>query len=97
MGITDDNQIGYVYALENKAFPGYIKIGQTKDMARRLAQFNDTGIPDGKPTLLLFAVKIMNYKKAERLLHRALSSMRESPSKEFLKQLTTKQKKHLNY
>lgn len=85
MGITDDNQIGYVYALENKAFPGYIKIGQTKDMARRLAQFNDTGIPDGKPTLLLFAVKIMNYKKAERLLHRALSSMRESPSKEFFK------------
>lgn len=29
---TNDDE-GYVYALENKAFPGYIKIGQTKDVA----------------------------------------------------------------
>jgi hypothetical protein len=83
MVATEDN--GYVYALENKAFPGYIKVGQTKNLSRRLAQFNDTGIPDGKPTLLLFAVKLNGYKKAERLLHSALSEKRESSSKEFFK------------
>lgn len=83
MVATEDN--GYVYALENKAFPGYIKVGQTKNLSRRLAQFNDTGIPDGKPTLLLFAVKLTGYKKAERLLHSALSEKRESSSKEFFK------------
>ncbi|KRM13179.1 GIY-YIG nuclease family protein [Paucilactobacillus suebicus] len=81
--MAQDN--GYVYALENKSFPGYIKIGQTSNLSRRLAEFNDTGIPDGKPTLLLFAVKIQNYKKAEHLLHKALSDKRESSSKEFFK------------
>ncbi|EJF00797.1 GIY-YIG nuclease family protein [Liquorilactobacillus mali] len=76
---------GFVYAFENKAFPGYIKIGQTKNLEHRLAQFNDTGIPEGKPTLLLFAVYLENYKKAERILHKALADKRESSSKEFFK------------
>lgn len=76
---------GFVYALENKSFPGYIKVGQTKNLKQRLLQFNNTGIPDGKPTLLLFAAFLNNYKKAERILHRALSDKRESSSKEFFK------------
>ncbi|MEO3698205.1 GIY-YIG nuclease family protein, partial [Leuconostoc falkenbergense] len=37
--------IGYLYALENKSFPGYIKIGQTTNLDNRLKQFNNTGIP----------------------------------------------------
>lgn len=77
--------IGYVYALENKSFPGYIKVGQTTNLAKRLKQFNDTGIPDSKPTLLLFALKLSNFKKAERLLHKALSDKRDSSSKEYFK------------
>ncbi|KRL76334.1 GIY-YIG nuclease family protein [Secundilactobacillus paracollinoides] len=80
-----DEDYGYVYALENKAFPGYIKVGQTKNLARRLAQFNSTGIPQEKPTLLLFAVHLNHYKKAERILHKALSDKRESTSTEFFK------------
>lgn len=76
---------GFVYALENKSFPGYIKVGQTKNLKQRLLQFNNTGIPDGKPTLLLFAAFLNNYKKAERILHRSLSDKRESSSKEFFK------------
>lgn len=80
-----DNERGYIYALENKSFSGYIKIGQTKNLEHRLFQFNSTGIPDGKPTLLLFAVYIKNYKKAERILHKTLSDKRESSSKEYFK------------
>ncbi|ADG40339.1 GIY-YIG nuclease family protein [Leuconostoc kimchii] len=77
--------IGYVYALENKSFPGYIKIGQTAHLSQRLKQFNDTGIPDSRPTLLLFALKITNFKRAERLLHIALADKRDSLSKEYFK------------
>lgn len=77
--------IGYVYALENKSFPGYIKIGQTTNLDNRLKQFNNTGIPDSKPTLLLFALKITNFKKAERLLHKSLADKRDSLSKEYFK------------
>ncbi|WP_404900059.1 GIY-YIG nuclease family protein [Levilactobacillus brevis] len=80
-----NEEYGFVYALENKSFPGYIKIGQTKNLKKRLLQFNNTGIPEGKPTLLLFAAHIKNYKKAERVLHRSLSDKRESKSKEFFK------------
>ncbi|MFT8838291.1 GIY-YIG nuclease family protein [Liquorilactobacillus satsumensis] len=80
-----EEDLGFVYALENKSFPGYIKIGQTKNLTNRLAQLNNTGIPDGKPTLLLFAVQLNNYKHAERLLHSALADKRESTSKEFFK------------
>ncbi|MEX0380187.1 GIY-YIG nuclease family protein [Leuconostoc sp. MS02] len=76
---------GYVYALENKAFPGYIKIGQTTNLDNRLKQFNNTGIPDSKPTLLLFALKITNFKKAERILHKSLADKRDSISKEYFK------------
>lgn len=85
MNTIKNENFGFVYALENKAFPGYIKVGQTKNLEHRLAQFNDTGIPDGKPTLLLFAVYLENYKKAERILHKALSDKRESSFKEFFK------------
>ncbi|KZL38957.1 GIY-YIG nuclease family protein [Secundilactobacillus collinoides] len=80
-----EEDYGYVYALENKSFPGYIKVGQTKNLERRLAQFNSTGIPQEKPTLLLFAVRLNQYKKAERILHKAMSDKRESASTEFFK------------
>lgn len=81
-----DNERGYIYALENKSFSGYIKIGQTKNLEHRLFQFNSTGIPDGKPTLLLFAVYIKNYKKAERILHKTLSDKRKALQKNISKQ-----------
>lgn len=77
--------IGYVYAPKNKSFPGYIKIGQTAHLSQRLKQFNDTGIPDSKPTLLLFVLKITNFKRAERLLHIALADKWDSLSKEYFK------------
>lgn len=74
---------GFVYALENKSFPGMIKIGQTKDLHKRLKQFNDTGMPDSNPTLLLFAFRLENYQKAERLLHQVFTDKRQSSKKEW--------------
>ncbi|MBB5888742.1 GIY-YIG nuclease family protein [Lactovum miscens] len=76
---------GYVYALENKSFPGMIKIGQTKNLHKRLKQFNDTGIPTSNPTLLLFAYHLDNYTKAERLLHQVFTDKRDSFNKEWFK------------
>jgi hypothetical protein len=81
--MNDDSEFGYVYACHNKSFPGKYKIGQTKNLERRMHDFNNTAIPEGNPTLLDFAVGLQNYKKAERLLHRALSDKRESNDKEF--------------
>ena len=74
---------GYVYALENKSFPGMIKIGQTKNLHKRLKQFNNTGMPDRNPTLLLFAFRLENYQKAERLLHNVFTDKRQSSKKEW--------------
>ncbi|MFC4652614.1 GIY-YIG nuclease family protein [Lactococcus nasutitermitis] len=74
---------GFVYALENKSFPGMIKIGQTTNLHKRLKQFNNTGMPNSSPTLLLFALELDNYKKAERLLHNTFFDKRESKAKEW--------------
>ncbi|MCH4008666.1 GIY-YIG nuclease family protein [Companilactobacillus sp.] len=81
--MDSDKDFGYVYVCENKSFPGKYKIGQTRNLKNRMHQFNNTGFPDGNPTLLDFAVYLKNYKRAERLLHKALSEKRESTDKEF--------------
>ena len=60
--MNDDSEFGYVYACHNKSFPGKYKIGQTKNLERRMHDFNNTAIPEGNPTLLDFAVGLQNLK-----------------------------------
>lgn len=61
----------YLYVLESG---GYFKIGFTTQIDRRLKAISDTIIPFD--TNLLFAIKLPDAEKMERLLHKAFASKR---------------------
>lgn len=57
----------YVYATESEAFPGLIKIGRTKDIAKRIQNLNTGAAP--KPHKLITMTPTLNSKRDEKLVH----------------------------
>lgn len=64
---------GFVYLIVNPRFPGWVKVGQTKNVEARLRQYN-TGDP-WRAYRVLVAVPTVNRRHAEWLAHTRLKRL----------------------
>ena len=82
MSDTDDlTTSGIVYILTNECMPGYIKIGRTNNLQRRLKELDQTALP--LPFDVFHASRVDCMHRAERLLHRAFADRRVRKNREF--------------
>ena len=82
---------GYVYAIKNKAWPEWVKIGKAGDAEDRLKNYQ-TGDPFRAYTLE-FSFKVTNRHTAETEAHKALALLSEDRRNEWFKvDLETAQK-----
>jgi hypothetical protein len=65
---------GYIYAFSSPAFPGYIKIGRSIDVIRRLAQLNTGCAPI--PHVVIATAPTFNNVKDEKKTHMFFSKFR---------------------
>ena len=73
---------GLVYVLTNEAMPGLVKIGYTKDIARRITELSKpTSVP--LPFECFFAVEVENCEEVEKKIHDGLHDVRINLSREF--------------
>lgn len=74
---------GFIYVLINRAMPGIVKIGKTKQLPeKRAAELStSTGVP--LPYQVYYAVKVLDCHKAERFVHERLAFVRDNFSREF--------------
>jgi len=70
-----------VYVLTNPAFEGYVKIGKTTGLERRLRDLDNTSVP--LPFRCVFAVEVDDGAAVERLVHQAFADHRTRSSREF--------------
>ena len=70
-----------VYILTNPAFDGYVKIGLTTNLERRLRELDNTSVP--LPFRCFFAVEVENEAQVERLVHQAFADHRTRTNREF--------------
>jgi len=76
-----ENDIGFIYVLENEALHGMCKIGRAKDVNERLERLNGTNIPFRFK--LAFEYKVRNYIKVEKAIHEILDKCRVQKDREF--------------
>ena len=86
MAKKDD--IGYVYIFTNESFrEGWVKIGKTKDVKKRLTQLDNTSCP--YPFDVYATLKTSRYDDAEEFVHDFIShfnqSLRIRPNREYFK------------
>lgn len=74
---------GIVYVLINPAMPGYVKIGKTTDLVRRIAQLNNEAVPE--PFICVYAAHVVDRHKVERVLHTIFESHRSTKDREFFR------------
>ena len=73
---------GFVYVLTNPVMPGLCKIGLTAEpIENRLKQLYTTGVP--APFDCYFLAKVSDMRLVESALHKGLSKLRYSNSREF--------------
>ena len=72
---------GIIYVLTNPAMPGYVKIGQTTNLERRIKEHDKTNVP--APFKCVFAAEVDDFKKIEKLLHDAFADTRSRKNREF--------------
>lgn len=70
-----------VYVLTNEAMPGYIKIGKTTDLERRMKELDNTSAPLPFECFYACVVKDMGF--VEKQLHEAFSHNRVRSNREF--------------
>lgn len=58
-----------IYILINEAMPGYVKIGRTNDLERRIREMDNTSVP--LPFECFYACTVRDVQFAERQLHDA--------------------------
>lgn len=80
-GTPDSQQRGIVYAVENPAMPGYIKIGKTADLNSRLKSLDNTNVP--LPFECIVAMDVENARETEKLLHQTFGDRRTRKTREF--------------
>lgn len=79
VGASDE---GIVYALENPAMPGYVKIGMTDNLDQRMRQlFGSSAVP--VPFTCYYAARVQNPVSVERSLHEIFGDKRAHPRREF--------------
>ncbi|OQA40181.1 MAG: T5orf172 domain protein [Candidatus Omnitrophica bacterium ADurb.Bin314] len=72
---------GIIYILINAAMPGYVKIGRTTNLEKRIRDLDTTNIP--LPFECFYACTVKNANFVERQLHDAFSNCRVRSSREF--------------
>ena len=72
---------GIVYCLENPAMPGYVKIGMTNNIERRMGDLYSTSVP--LPFECLLALEVEDAAKTEDLLHEVFAAQRVVRNREF--------------
>ena len=72
---------GIVYVLTNPAMQGYVKVGRTGDLAKRLKELDNTSTP--LPFECAYAVEVDNPEEVELLLHDAFADGRTRSTREF--------------
>ena len=76
-----NNEIGSVYVLKNKMFPGLLKIGRTTQTVEVRNSNFDTGLPESWEVVC--AVKLEEYKKLETALKHLFVHRRYRDDREF--------------
>jgi hypothetical protein len=74
---------GVVYVLTNEAMPGYVKIGRTESIERRLLDLDWTNIP--LPFECFHAAKVADASFVEAQLHEAFGDHRVRAKREFFR------------
>lgn len=76
--------MGYIYIMENPAFPNLIKIGYADDVKQRLAQF-ETGVPDSYHVYAIYETKAkrLSDKDFHKVIDAINPNIRYDKSKEF--------------
>ena len=74
---------GIIYVLVNEAMPGYVKIGKTDDIDRRLQDLDWTNLP--LPFECFYAAKVANAPFVEAQLHDAFGDNRVRARREFFR------------
>ena len=72
---------GIVYVLTNPAMEGYVKIGQTENLPRRLRELDNTSTP--LPFECIFAMEVEDPNMIEARLHDAFADRRTRTTREF--------------
>lgn len=72
-----------IYILINEAMPGYIKIGRTNDINRRITDLDWTNIP--LPFQCFYAALVNDVNFVERQIHTAFADNRVRSNREFFK------------
>ncbi len=85
MGNNSEENYGIVYALTNPAMPGLVKIGMTsrervKERMREL-YLGASGVP--QKFECIYAGKVQNVAKIEKILHKTFGYARINPKREF--------------
>ena len=82
------DETGIVYVVTNDAMPDLLKIGMTKrdELKPRLAELYSTSVPF--PFKCLYACVVKDCKKVESALHKAFSTDRVNPKREFFRMST---------
>lgn len=71
-----------IYVLTNKAMPGLVKIGITKNsLTERISSLNRTNVP--YPFECYFAAEVENCTRLEKILHQLFSENRANEKREF--------------
>lgn len=72
-----------IYILINEAMPGYIKIGRTNDINRRIQDLDWTNIP--LPFQCFYAARVNDVNFVEKQIHTAFADNRVRSNREFFK------------
>jgi len=72
-----------IYILINEAMPGYIKIGRTNDINRRIQDLDWTNIP--LPFQCFYAARVKDVNFVEKQIHTAFADNRVRSNREFFK------------
>lgn len=72
---------GTIYILTNPSMSGYVKIGKTNNLKKRLKQLDNTSVP--VPFQCVYAAEVDDYNEVEKLLHAAFLDTRSRSTREF--------------
>ena len=72
---------GIIYILTNPSMSGYVKIGKTTNLEKRLKSLDKTNMP--LPFQCVFAAEVEGYDEIEKLLHDAFADARSRSTREF--------------
>ena len=80
---SSSDQEGVVYIIVNEAMPGYVKIGETRNLDQRMQSLYSTPVP--LPFEVIYAARVADRREVERALHDAFNHCRVSKGREYFR------------